>query len=142
MRECRGKTEKTKKNIRSCLGLFFNWVEKREVEDREISRKAILDYLEYLDKYKFYTNKAKTGKARKYTPNSKYQHQSVLKGFIDWKYPEIKNPIKLKVPKRKLPDSLIDEKDIEKMISVCLHPRDCALISFLYEVLPKLAIML
>src|SRR5674476_622769 len=51
LRECKGKTEKTKKNIRSCLGLFFNWVEKREVEDREISRKAILDYLEYLDKY-------------------------------------------------------------------------------------------
>ena len=132
LRECRGKTEKTKKNIRSCLGLFFNWVEK-EGKDEEISRKVILDYLDYLDKYKFFTNKAKTGKPRKYTPNSKYQHQSVLKGFIDWKYPEIENPIKLKVPRRKLPDSLIDEKDIEKMISVCLHPRDCALISFLYE---------
>jgi hypothetical protein len=87
--------------------LFFKWI-----GDREISRKVILDYLDYLDNYKFYTTAAKSGKARSYTPNSKYQHQSVLKGFIDWKYPEIKNPIKLKVPKRKLPDSLIDEKDI------------------------------
>ena len=37
------------------------------------------------------------------------------------------------MPKRKLPDALFDENDIENMIKACYHPRDAALISFLYE---------
>jgi len=45
------------------------------------------------------------------------------------------NPITLKMPQRiELNRSeLLDEKDIEKLINSCYHPRDSALISLMYE---------
>lgn len=118
----RGASERTIKNIINNLNIFNAWR-----GDREITEDLILDYTDFLQNYTYGKKK------KKYTPLTIFQMKSVLRTYLDSEYPEINDPIKLKMPKRKLPHTLLKEEDIEKLLAVCLHPRDLALISFLYE---------
>lgn len=126
LQKCKGDgvCERTQSNTKHRLSLFFKWC-----GDREINTQLILDYLDYIDDYTF----KRQGKTKKYSDSTKYQQKVALHKFIKWHLPNIENPITLKAPKRKLPDALIDENDIEKLIKACYHPRDAALIAFLYE---------
>ena len=57
LQQCKadGVNQRTQKNVKNCLSLFFKWKGKRT-----ISKSTILDYLDYLDEHEF----IKAGKKR------------------------------------------------------------------------------
>ena len=77
---------------------------------------------------------------REYSPWTKKDFRSILKRFYKWLnddkgYPEQVRWIKSTISKKdvKLPEELLTEDDIRKMVEVCSNSRDKALIFALYE---------
>lgn len=73
-----------------------------------------------------------------FTDWTKYDYKVCLKKFYKWlkndKNPKETEWIKIRnVKNKKLPDDLLTEADIKKLIDAASHPRDKALISVLYE---------
>lgn len=74
---------------------------------------------------------------------TKYTYQVIIKNcFFPWLYetekpyyPEVVRWMKPKVPDRnnKQPDDMITEEETKKMIAAAKHPRDKALVAFLFE---------
>lgn len=67
---------------------------------------------------------------------TKHDYKSLIRKFFRWLGREdivdwIKIP--LKKDSRKLPEDMLSEEEIEKMINACEHPRDRALVACLYE---------
>jgi site-specific recombinase XerD/ribosomal protein L40E len=78
--------------------------------------------------------------AKEYSEWTKQLYKVTLKKFYRWlkggkKYPEEVEWIRTTVKrnKKKLPEDLLTEEEIEKLIEAAEHPRDKALIAVLYE---------
>ncbi len=77
---------------------------------------------------------------RDYTPHTKHDYKIILKRFFQWlrgteEYPEEVRWIKstLKKCDTKLPEELLNQEDIKKMIENAYYPRNKALVAFLFE---------
>ncbi len=77
---------------------------------------------------------------RDYSPHTKHDYKIALKRFFHWLkgtkvYPEEVEWIKstLKNCNSKLPDDLLADEDIKKLVGAANHPRNKAMVSFLFE---------
>jgi site-specific recombinase XerD len=77
---------------------------------------------------------------QKYTAHTKHDYKIVVKRFFKWlrgskNYPDEVEWIKTTIKETNtiIPDELLTEEDINKLIEVAKHPRDKAMIAFLYE---------
>lgn len=75
-----------------------------------------------------------------YTDWTKHDYKMILKRFFKWlrgfdDYPDEVKWIKVTVKRRKnlLPEELLTEEDVKKLIDSADYPRDKALVSLLYE---------
>lgn len=112
--EDEGLSKRTIDNNIFILKPFVSWL-----GDREVTDKAVLEYLRAL-------------KPKKYSDSTLYQYRAVLKKFLSTINPEQARNIKLKV-KKKEPPIILTQAEVEQLIDACRNPRDRALISFLYE---------
>lgn len=118
-------SDKTLADDKEVLGKFIAFV-----GDRDLSEGVVLDYLAYIRDYTF----LRKGKKCHYSKYSIYQIKSKVKKFLSYKNPELCEHIKPKMPKdRKLPEDMLSEEEIEKLLNACLSLRDKALIAFLFE---------
>lgn len=100
------------------------------IGDKELSEDLVLDYLDYIRDYTF----VRKGKTCHYSKYSIYLMETKVKQFLAFVQPELSNCITPKMPKtRKLPENMLTEEDIEKLLNACQTYRDKALIAFLYE---------
>lgn len=100
------------------------------VGDKELSEDTVLDYLDHLRDYTF----IRKGKNVHYSKYSIYLMETKVKQFLTFVQPELSSCITPKMPKtRKLPENMLTEEDIEKLLNACQSLRDKALVAFLYE---------
>ncbi len=89
-------------------------------------------------------NLMKKIESRDYTEWTKRDYRVLLKKFYNWLKKDYENKkqaipnvdwikTNIKNSKKKLPEEMLSEKEVEKLIAVAQHPRDKALISVLYD---------
>lgn len=117
-------------NTRHVLTQFLEWLGDTKVQD--VTEDIVYEYFSELRKHKVI---GKNGKERGvYSKGSIYEHKSCVKKFLSYYVPEITATIMNKPDKkRKLPEDILTENEIKRMIKSTLHPRDSALIATLYE---------
>jgi integrase/recombinase XerD len=115
-------------NTRHVLTQFLTFLGDTKVQD--VTEDIVYEYFSELRKHKVI---GKNGKERGgYSKGTMYEHKSCIKKFLSYYVTEI--TIKNKPDKkRKLPEDILTETDVKRMIKACLHPRDSALIATLYE---------
>ncbi len=118
-------SEKTLQDDESQIRRFLEFV-----QDREITEELVLDYLDYLNDYTF----NKHGKQVKYSKHSIYQAETKLRLFLNTVDPTLCSDVQPRMPKkRKLPEDILNEEDVDKLLKACYTLRDKALIAFLFE---------
>lgn len=117
-------------NTRHVLTQFLTSIGDTKVED--IDEDIVYEYFRTLRDHKVI---GKNGKERGgYSKGSIYIHKSCVRKFLSYYVPEVASSIKNKPDKkRKLPEDILTENEVKRMIKATLHPRDSAMISTLYE---------
>lgn len=124
-RRLRGLSEKTLEDDESQIKHFL-----RFVGDKELTSDLILDFLDYITTFTY----DKKGKQCKYSKATLYQMESKVRLFLKFIDPELCKDIQPHMPRnRKLPEDILNEEDIEKLLNACTNLRDKALIAFLFE---------
>jgi integrase/recombinase XerD len=107
---------------------FLNWCDDKDVE--LLSEDDIYGYMRHLRDFRFLKN----GKLVCYAQSTMYTTRSFIKKFLSTINPTVAATIKnQRSKKRKLPEDILTEEEIEKLIAACQSARDRALISTLYE---------
>lgn len=115
-------------NTRHVLTQFLTWLGDTKVED--LTEDIVYAYFTALRKHKVI---GKNGKERGgYSKGSMYEHKSCIKKFLSYYVTDI---IITNKPdrKRKLPEDILSENEVKRIIKAAMHPRDSALIATLYE---------
>ncbi len=92
-------------------------------EFKDVTKSDIMKLLERIER----TDRA---------PRTKEDYKMFIRKFFRWlEKNEVVDWIKIekKESSRKMPEDMFSKDDIEKMINVCRHPRDRALVACLYE---------
>lgn len=117
-------------NTRHVLTKYLIWLDDIKVQD--VTEDIVYKYFKELRDHKIiFKNKKERGR---YSKGSIYEHKSCIKKFLSYYVPDVAETIKNKPDrKRKLPEDILTEIEVKRMIKACMHPRDQAMISTLYE---------
>lgn len=129
-RECKasGISPSTLETAKYTLNPFISWCGDRDLTT--FTKYDVYDYLDYLESYRF----ERAGKQVGYSEGSIYRTKSVLKKFLTFINPELKDVIKLKHSKNeKHPSDILTKEEVEALLNACLTPRDKAMLATFYE---------
>jgi len=122
-----GRSEQTTINHITSLMQFGSWANK---PFDSLSQDDLLCFWEHLDKHE-YTFK---GKTKKYSEGTKTSRLITVKAFLNEINPEAANVLKPKTKlNKKLPEDLLIQDEVRKLIDSCPNARDRALLATLYE---------
>ncbi|AKB45019.1 tyrosine-type recombinase/integrase [Methanosarcina vacuolata] len=131
LRKCKadGLKEATIKTAEVTLTPFIDWCDDKDLQ--AFTPDDIYDYLDFIDNYKRTT---KAGKVIKYSPNTKQRIRIVLKKFLSYVNPDLGAVIKLrKLKDGKIPEDILTQDEIEKLIEASRSTRDRAIVATFYE---------
>jgi integrase/recombinase XerD len=129
-RECKacGIKPKTLETAKYTLDPFIKWCGDKDLTT--FTKYDVYDYLDYLESYRF----ERAGKQVGYSDGSIYRTKSVLKKFLTFINPELKDVIKLKHSNNeKHPSDILTKEEVELLLNACLTPRDRAMLATFYE---------
>jgi len=131
LRKCKadGLKEATTATAEATLTPFIDWCGEKDLQ--AFTPDDIYDYLDFIDNYKRTT---KAGKVIKYSPGTKQRIKMVLKKFLGYINPDLGAVIKLRRLKNgKIPENILTQDEIEKLIEACRNNRDRAIVATFYE---------
>jgi integrase/recombinase XerD len=123
-----GASSITIKNMQNTVLPFLVWLEDIDVE--KVTEDKIYAYFRYLKEFRFQRKDKLVG----YSPMTLYNQKSYIKKFMSKYHPTVASTIKNpKITKRKLPEDILTQIEIKKLVKACLSERDRALVATLYE---------